>query len=346
MRRLLLPFALLALLALFGPAKDSPPGARAADLFSCYGAPSDYVAQFDSIDGAVDGQVSYPEPRAFLEAQGQVAPSGVTARNQMEHIHIGSCVPYAEVIKQPQNARTLDVRYVFHNVSDYMVTKANTNWVSVGSSGHGYAANAAQLVELQAALDASADGRTTQVYQHYFMSSTFGANCRKTVKFVMEVVAANSGAVVNTWSTGGQFTTEINYPENATTCSPEYSQHQIRGRDWVPDPNMGYIYTTVFPLPASQMGDPVAKPWLVNMAASGMVAEVAVDPNNHVSPDYKGIWYDEKGQLGVESFTETVPTDTFPSGSHRLVFYGDRHPTDIGHTSLIVMPFTVAAVCQ
>jgi hypothetical protein len=326
-----------------------PNQAQAVASFDCYGAPDDYVAAFDSVDGVTDGKVSYPEARVFLEAQGHVAPAGVTSRHHMEHIHIGTCFPYAEVVKQAQTARTFDVRYVFHNVSNYTITKSTTNWVSQGGSGHGHQANAAQLAELQAAMDASSDGSTHTVFQSYTETSTFGTNCRKTVKFALEVIASNANAVVNRWETGGQFTTYIDYPENASACTPEFTRDTIRGRDWVPDPNMGYIYASAFPVPASQMSEPVPTPtWDVDMAASGMAGEVDVDPNYHMHDpnapdgDDHGIWYDDKGQQGVESFTETIPTGDFPPGLHRLVYIGDRHPTDIGHSSLIVMPFTVA----
>ena len=345
MRRLLLIGGVLALALIGGSGKTT----AAAALVPCYGAPDDYVAQFDSVDGAMDGNVSYPEARVFLEAQGHVAPAGVTSRHHMEHIHIGTCFPYAEVVKQAQTARTFDVRYVFHNVSNYTITKSTTNWVSQGGSGHGHQANAAQLAELQTAMDASSDGSVQTVFQSYTETSTFGTNCRKTVKFALEVIASNSNAVVNRWETGGQFTTYIDYPENASACTPEFTRDTVRGRDWVPDPNMGYIYASAFPVPASQMSEPVPTPsWDIEMAASGMAGEVDVDPNYHMHDagtpdgDDHGIWYDDKGQQGVENFTETIPTGDFPPGLHRLVYIGDRHPTDIGHSSLIVMPFTVA----
>ena len=120
-------------------------------LVPCFGAPADYVAAFDNIDGVMDGKVSCAEPRAYYEAQGQLVPPGVTERHHFEHIHIATCFPYAEDWKQPNNARTLDMAYTFHHVENYNISKAQANFVSVGSSGKGFLATAAQKAELEAA---------------------------------------------------------------------------------------------------------------------------------------------------------------------------------------------------
>jgi hypothetical protein len=121
MRRLLVAFAAAGALV-------TPALAHAqTQTYPCAFAPPDYIVANDADDGAVDGQVSYPEPRVFLEAQGHVFEYGATQRHHFEHIHIGMCFPYAEVWKEPNDARSVDVRYVFHEVRDYTITKSTAN---------------------------------------------------------------------------------------------------------------------------------------------------------------------------------------------------------------------------
>jgi hypothetical protein len=345
-------FALLFAAVLLASVRGGTPAEAQASLIPCFGAPADYVAANDLVDGVADGKVSYPEARVFLEAQGHVRAAGETSRHHMEHIHIGMCFPYAETWKQPMNGRTLDVRYVFHHVKNYTITQGAGNFVSKPGSGRGYRLTAAQIATLQAAMDASADSTQT-VFMSHLSTGTFLQKCRMTFKASLAVVATNSSAVVQNWEPELQATTYIDYGEaTPTACVPEYTRDQFRARDWVPLPNMGYMYSTIFAKPASQLADPVPEPWSQVMAGGGFVGSLYVDPNFHEhradGSDNTGIWTVSKGQIGTDDFTETIPTDTFPSGLHRLVFLGDRiYPSfgGIGHSSLAVLPFTVATTC-
>ena len=96
--------ATAALVVVLGGA-NMDAGAQAAPLVACYGAPADYVAANDAVDGATDGVVAYPEARVFLEVQSHLQPPGETERDHFEHIHLGMCFPYAEKWVQPAAAR-------------------------------------------------------------------------------------------------------------------------------------------------------------------------------------------------------------------------------------------------
>lgn len=359
MQKFLAAFLAVLAVALFAGVTVKPhhwrpvADAAAADtLVPCYGAPADYVAANDDKDGVIDGKVSYPEPRTFYEFQGQVGAPGTTQHFEAEHVHVGGCFPYGETIKQPNTARTLDLRFIFYNLSHYNISKFSINWVATGSSGHGSTATAAQLAEMQAAADASDGQKVVKVFQSFTGKDAIGQNCRRTVKLTMTLLS-DGQAVVNDWETGGQFATIIDYPENTTTCTPEgaTADDVLRGRDWVPDPNMGYIYAGIRPnATASQASTPVPTPWDVTFTASGMKGAAYVDPMFMMTggPDDPGIWSHDLGQLDVGSVPDTIPTDTFPAGDHKLVWIGTRGPdstTGITHASVLVMPFTVAGAC-
>jgi hypothetical protein len=82
--------------------------ALAAATFPCFGAPPAYVAHYDGssqdLDGAVDGAVSFAEPRVFLESQGWWVENGEPDPLSSEHIHVGLCYPQGERIRL-QNGR-------------------------------------------------------------------------------------------------------------------------------------------------------------------------------------------------------------------------------------------------
>ena len=356
MRSLIIGAALVALTTMLATG-GSPNDAQAqTPLLPCFGAPADYVAANDSRDGAVDGKVSYPEQRVFLEAQGHVKPSDVTARHHMEHIHIGLCFPYAETWKQPMGARTVDVRYVFHHNENYTITKVTGLNVNKGGAGKdGFAATPAQIAELQAAMDASATSTRT-VHQNYLMTGPFFAKCRKTFKLsVSTIETPGKVAAVDVWEPEFQATTYIDYGL-ATACTPEYATDRFLARDWVPTgPNMGYLYAGLMPPKASELAvGPVADPFPQTLIATGMDASLHVDPNYHGAMDDDGVWQHDFGPLGVVTFPYNVPTGNLAGGLHRLVFVGERHasgnepnPQDRlkSHSALAVLPFTVAGGC-
>lgn len=336
--RLVLVLA-VALLALLGGWSWKIHAAQAVTLFPCAAAPPEYIAAFDGRDGTIDGSVSYPEPRKFLESQGWLKPPGITEIHHFEHAHIAMCFPYAETWQQANGSQTVDVEYTFHNASNYTITKSTSQFVDGQNSGGGYVATTAQLAEIQQALDASL-GTTTQVFQSYTMKP-IGVNCRKTFKATLTTVRTNSSALVDEWFPADHWTTYVDYAGNTKTCtSPEFNTDQVRGRDWIKGGanGDGYIYATVFdPNKASQADAPVAMPWTLNVAASGGHVTAYVDPHFHQHPDDLGIWHQDYGDRGVETFPITIPTDTFPAGWHRLVYEVER----ADHASVMVVPFYV-----
>jgi len=316
--------------------------AHSATLYPCQAAPAEYVAQYDAADGSTDGKVSYPEPRVYLESQGWLKPPGVTEIHHFEHTHIGMCFPYATTWQQANGSQTVDVFYQFHNVSNYTIQKSTSQFVDGQNSGGGYAATAAQIAELQTAMNASA-GTTTSVFQSYRMKP-IGTNCwLKVFKITLTTVRANADALVDEWFPGAQWSTTLNYPGNSTSCTSTFDNlnvHQTRGRDWIRGgaTGDGYIYSTVVdPFPADQAATPVPSEWSLQVAASGGHVTAYVDPHFHQHPDDPGIWHEDYGDRGIGMFTITIPTDTFPGGWHRLVYVVER--TD--HASVMVVPFWV-----
>ncbi len=324
---------LAVLLALVGGSAGGHNAQAQIPLIPCSGAPADYIAAFDSIDGTVDGNVSYPEPRAYYESQGQLAPDA-----ENEHIHIATCFPYAEDWKQPNNARTLDMAYTFFQVQNYNVTKAQANFVSVGSSGKGFLATPAQIAQLEQAMDASATG-PTKVFQHQNLGGTIQLNCRSTGKMAITVVRANAAALVDSWEPELQITTNINYPGQGT-CQPEFNADQMRGRDW-PIPSDGYIYSTYLGMPRAGLADvPVTDPWPVTINAVNQDSTLMIDPNLHLHDPDMGSWNQNYGVF-FGSRTVQVPTAGLSPGVHRLMFYGQR----TNHVAVMVVPFTVPSTC-
>lgn len=328
---LLIPLVLLALVGL------RPEAQAQTALVPCYGAPADYIARYDSVDGAVDGQVSYPEARVFLETQGWLQPPGETAIHHFEHIHEGLCYPYAETWLQPSNARTFDVRYIFHNVQNYNISAVSATFVDANNSGGGYTATAAQKAELEAAMDSSA-GTTNTVFQSY-TSLNIGTSCRKTFRPTLNTVRANPDALVDEWFAAGQWTSYIDYP-GQPVCTPEFNQDQVRSRNWIL-PNGGYLYNTLTGLPtASQMSNAVNElTFTVN--GTGQPYFYYIDPDFHAHPDNPGLVGEVSLGVVNGNLPVTVDLTGIPSGEHKLVVRSVRGIT----SSVLVIPFKKKAVC-
>lgn len=309
-----------------------------ATMHECVGAPADYVAANDANDGVLDGKVSSPEPRAFLETQSHIQPPGVTERHHFEHIHIGACFPYAETWVQENLARTLDVRFVFHHVANYNVVSFGFTFVRQGGANGPFIATLAQRAELEAAMDASANGTTT-VFQHYSAIKKNDMNCRWTARPELQVVRANADAVVDEWFAAGQWTTYIDYAGQGA-CLPEFQTDRVASRSWA-QPGGGYTYSTIFAPPASQMDEPVSDPWEVLENASNNDVHNYVDPNFHVGGNL-GLWHQDSGVHNGD-FTISVPLADIPAGAHRLVYIGDRPVSDgtISQSAIQVVPFLV-----
>jgi hypothetical protein len=117
-KRALALAALLTALPLVGLASR----VEATTFYACAGAPADFVAAFDATDGAVDGKVSYAEPRLWLENQAWWEPQPADAGSpghpsvgKQGHVHLGTCFPHYQTLNGP--SLHLDVNAKFHNIT-------------------------------------------------------------------------------------------------------------------------------------------------------------------------------------------------------------------------------------
>lgn len=124
-RRTALFLSTLALAALVAAGLSGGP-ARAAG-FACYGAPPDYVTAFDATDGAVDGRVSYPEPRFFMDNQSWWvegagdATSSIAAAQRAAHLHYGLCFPFMETWSEASGTLTIHAKLQAHKYQGGLV---------------------------------------------------------------------------------------------------------------------------------------------------------------------------------------------------------------------------------
>ena len=333
MRKIIWVTAAALLVLVAGSSGRLDATAQTPPLIPCYGAPADYVAANDAVDGVTDGAVSYPEARMFVEVQSHLQPPGETERHHFEHIHIGMCFPYAEKWVQAPTQRKVNVRYVFHHVENYNIVNVSSNFVDANNSGGGYVATAAQKAELETAMDASA-GTTTTVMQSYTMSN-IGTSCRKTFRPQVNTVRANAAALVDEWFTAGQWTTYIDYA-GQPVCTPELNRDQMRSRSWVL-PAGGYLYTPVIGTPkASEAAVPHTDSYDFIFGSTGQPLFVHVDPQFHQHPEDPGVYHAALGSFPDGDNPISVPLETVGPGEHRLMLTTTRGI----QSSIVVVPFS------
>lgn len=293
----------------------------------CFGAPADYIAAFDAKDGAVDGRVSYPEPRMYLEVQGWVTPANVAPGHRSEHIHSGTCFPQGETL----TLLRLDYKHVAFNVSGYAVTDVRGGFVE---GGNGLLETSAQRQELTAMLNASSGGKTATVFQSYAIGKAT-SNGRKEFRTGLNLVRSSSAALVDRWFTSTGWQTYFNFA-GLPTRSPVRGSDVVIARNWITGKDYGNIAGGVHR--ASTAGAVRTGVWRVNWnPASGVNrGDLSVDPDFHA--DSLGIW--SKALSGTSTIAVDVPVDTFPNGQHRLVWRGhEGASSSVVSTVVQVIPF-------
>ena len=287
----------------------------------CFGAPADYVQAFDTTDGVVDGRTMYPEPRVYLETQGWLTAPGQTPGHHSEHIHMGACFPQGETWLQPNDARTIDFRIIFHNVFGYRVTKFGASFSDANNSGGGLSASADQLAELNEAAAASRD-TTVKVYQSYGMKP-IGTNCRKSFGPKLEVERVTDEALVHDWFVQSSWHNYFNYP-GLPRCTPSDDRDSIRTRNWNGTSYHWAGFVNNFR--ASQMDEAKPDTWNLKLSATHGTNQESlhIDPDFHHHPDHLGLWY-ERYSIVNGVFTVTMPlAENDIHGIHKLVFLGHK----------------------
>jgi hypothetical protein len=338
-------------------------GSAQASFGGCVGAPPDYVAAFDTVRGqSQNGQVDYFEHRIFIEIQGWLTPAdGVSVPDHgSEHLHTGMCVPLNETII----TRALDIRYSFHNVTDYTVRQPTGAIVDSRGNVGDITWTPAQLAELNAAALASAGhNTTTNVYQTYALPPAQN-NGIKEFRFGIDVERANANALVDRWFTDGRVyfiqdepgLSEVPY---VTADGPPF----VRMRNWIFTNAIGaqYFYAgfgeSLLGSPtwgewrASQLRPPRPADWRVVFRSTDGATNggMQIDPNHHVHPDFNGIW---NWYIGAHASDTNYPV-TIPLGSlnlepgswHKLFLFADQNPDSPNPVnkplsrSVVVLPF-------
>lgn len=191
--------ALIALIAVCLVSGVHAPSLDASSI-ACFGAPSAYVAAFDTARGkAADGKVTYNEQRFYVEEQTWATPRLETPGHHSEHIHFGACVPNAQTMKA---TFPLDLSYTFHNMQDYQVTAASESAVTQAGSDALWLASAAQIDALNTAAQESCATCANPVQSVYFsvMTSAPATNGRKEIRGSVKVVASGPAAVFQSWT--------------------------------------------------------------------------------------------------------------------------------------------------
>ena len=314
-----------------------------AALTGCFGAPADYVAAFDTVRGqGANGQVDYPDSRIFIDFQGWLTPAdGVSVPgHHSEHIHSGACVPLNETIV----SRNLDVRHIFHNVTDYKVTDIRGSIVDAAGSTPGIVYTAGQVSELSQAALASEDA-TVSRFQSYALKPAV-SNGQKEMRFGLTIVRNTPAALVDVWFTDARW-----YFTQAQPGLPSVGFVTVNGppfmriRNWIRWTPPGqaqrenYFYAG---FGESLLGSPTWGNWRASKMRTARPASwtvafrstdgatnggLEVDPDHHRHPDFMGIWNWYMGAHKSDTnYPVTVPAGTFGAGIHRLFLFADANP--------------------
>lgn len=222
-------------------------GAASVTMTPCFGAPADYVAQYDGVRGqAVDGQVTYPYKTVYLEYQGWLTANtdangdgvvDVPPGHHSEHIHEGACLPEGQVIDDSVEPWFLDAKYTFHNVVNYTLTSAAAQSITAGGSTNVFVANATQVAEMNAAMQQSGSLNTITQFESYQSSSTLNqGNGWKELRWNVVVDRANSSALVDEWKINGRsyYDQELAGKTAATPLgSPDCHIDFVRTQNWI-----------------------------------------------------------------------------------------------------------------
>jgi hypothetical protein len=373
MRPLLVVAALLTL-TLAG-ARTGTDAQAQAPSFSCFGAPADYTQAHDGVRGQpVDGVVTYPYKSVYLEYQNWLTDNtqaDAVPGAHSEHIHLGACLPQAQVLTDA-NAKPwyMDTRIIFHNVENYTLTLNDAAIFSTNTSGgvgtvKGFKSTAAQLAELDAAMQASAGMGTKAVFQSHAIGTpgvdaqSNTPNGLKELRWHFEVRRSNPQALVDRWFMNGrayfdyQYAGRVQQPDRTDGCLTFF----VRTQGWIfwttatGQAQNGYGYAGFgdshmnregpCKIPAAWTPDALAAPkpdsWqtIVRTTDGTGPTYVYVDPNMHVHPETNA-WSKylgdprQTGTLvdGGYNNTVTVPLGTLglSGGVHRFMVQGHKLP--------------------
>lgn len=375
MRRIILLLAAATLITAGGRVTTS----TATASYNCVGPPADYIAAFDTVRGQPqDGQVTYPYKTVFLEYQGQLTPSSSpTVGNTSEHIHEGACIPEGQTldaVNAPAGSRFFDARYIAHNVLNYTVASAAASMVTQNGSENLFTATAAQVAELNAAFQASANNGTDTVFQSYPMAIGT-SNGIKELRWQTQVDRSNSSALVDQWKVSGRAYFSQNYPGLPTAAAfgaPDCHIDFVRTQNWIVyhdeaglvKTSYGYTgfgdsqlnpdcsYPAAFTPDALAVTKTTDWPTIIRTTDGTNKLNVIVDPNNHVTPETFA-WKQDLGDpadsgtlvQGGYNNPVTVPLSTLglSGGVHRFMVMGHKWPAPPQikpiSTSIVVMPF-------
>lgn len=378
--------ALVAAISLLAVVNFTGASSAAAVSYACFGAPTDYVAAFDTIRGqAADGAVTYPYRTVFLEYQGQLTPSSsATVGNTSEHIHEGACIPEGQTLNDvnaPAGSRFLDARYIAHNVLNYTVTSVAANSVTDTGSEPLFVGTAGQVAALNTAFQASAGNGTATVFQSYAMRIGTG-NGVKEMRWQVQVDRSNAAALVDAWRVSGRAFFSQDYaghPTGTPLGSPDCHIDFVRTQNWISyHDEAGQVKTSYgyagfqdsqlrsdCSYPPGFTPDALAVPktgdWQTTIRTTDGTnrLSVFVDPNNHATPETSAWKLDLGNPLVVGVLVQndrntpvTVPLSTLglASGVHKFMVMGHKWP-DVAQirpisTMITVMPFTMPLVCN
>lgn len=212
----------------------------ATTMISCAGAPSEYVAAFDTVRGqAKDGAVKYPYATWYDEQQNWATHAGEVPGHHSEHVHIGRCIPNGQTVGRRIHS---DVEVTFHNMTDYAVVEFSSSMLccdsNSGPSDTVYSASATELAELQAGLNASAGGQTTHVFQSQAWTNPT-TNGFKEVRTGMDLRKSGDTAIFLRWIVDPYWYMTANYPDLPFAAAFPDGQIAVRNRAHVFFPEPG-----------------------------------------------------------------------------------------------------------
>ena len=341
MKLLIIAFA-VALFALLGAARSS-----AVTMYACAGTPTDtaYRSAFDGSHGQLlDGNVRYPYKTTLWEHQTWLTPAYETPGHHSEHLHLAACLPQGETLTSGNGADFFDVAVTAHNVTGYTATNLSGAYVTQNGSSQAFQATAAQLEQINAAMQASGNVGTQRIFLT-MPAQAVGSNGLKEVRWGMTVVRKDATALVDSWKidarnywthayTGLPATTPINdhvrYIRNRTIIGNSYHHAGLCNVS-------GPVGAEVCDSDEWNTADYTAiRPASWNLGTrvtdGGGPATFEIDPNHHVHPDYRGKWFLDwtqyRGPDSAQFMSHTIPLGTLGLTKWHRIFFGSDNPPE------------------
>lgn len=335
----------------------------------CFGAPADYVAAFDTLDGSKNGAVSYAQPRVYLEDQSWATPEGQIPGHGSEHMHVGACWPQGLTLTDAAPFKRIDVGYVFHNMVDYKITEAGMSAFNGTGSSALYQATPEQIAALQVKMDASIGHLVVQqAFQSYPIVQA-RENGLKESRGGLHVVQSGPAAVFEDWRLDIRHYFTYNYAGLPLHAAPNLQQFYLRNRSVTQFQRNGgtshdYHHSgrCAYDLTRADFVRywPNGKSICLRASDGGGQAYLEVDPNHHIhctsgptcdNGEYRGIWFKDLGNSKLwphhpcecaYALDVSIPTAGFAPGLHKMVFLSsDSAPGRGTWTNVNVWPFRV-----